>query len=1216
MTELSAAGPYVGLDGTELKIAGFEYSLNSGKGDTLIVSTSHSAENIGSFDLTVKFDKNGRPFDTSVVITGGATYEKLGAEIAGHISFSGDSISISIPGFDPTEYSKDNIESALPADLIARGISPEDAVAIAHSLAGIQASADYMEATLNQIVPNLPGVNDFDAKFESSSQVFKILIGSPDHNFYGSNGLDFLSGGIGSDVMYGGAGDDMLVGGSGADTIDGGAGNDVLIFDSNDISSGIIDGGVGIDIGVFDKHASISGGITVDMQNTGLEVLISGDGDDTFTTNGSSVTRISGGAGSDTFNINVSGHSPTIVWGGAGADVVSVTGNTGSPLGILNVTVTDVTEDNFNLLDLATLGLPSDFDWSQIGVVLVNAGSDDSLIVNGQNLQATEHNEIVTTTASVGVIKNDQNSVALIQRYLSAGYHIVSDESQTVTQGYDIETQTYIPLSGDEVYTVRSVQLELEAETGATLLTIDSASGDHQSFYNTSQVQGSFLSSVQNFNIISPNVGRSYFSDGISDANLGGVTGLPWGPFYISPKIDLYGNGSAYDIIANYYYRTGYIAYPDGYTAGYNGPMIGGTPFGYYTSEEIVFTSTEAIGDWFVVGGQFEPNSGPLSDGSIVVSIGDNGINFSQYTNFTSGTDFDNSSSSGGGGGGGPLPTNSPPNLIASSTGISGKTDAYLNFDAANYTVTIDGTTVNPMLAQVGVTVIQIGNDVNISYGSGNHIVLKNLSLAAWQVATSQQVLGTSASEALSGTSGNDLIASGGGNDTISAGAGDDRVVYTSGNDVILGNAANTGNDTLDLRRFAAADVHFSIVGSDVLITTADGTILLGGQVFRDIGDAHSNIEHILFSDGTLTEADIRARAMVDQSTSGNDLIAGTGFADTLSGGAGDDTVTGWAGNDTFLFTSGNDLILGNDSNFGTDTVNLSQYAAADVHFSVSGTDVLITTPDGSLRLQYQIRYDLADPHSNIEAVQFSDGTLSEAGIRARAVADQMTAGNDSITGTAFADLLNGGAGNDTLNGGAGNDTFVFTSGNDLILGHVNNTGADRLDLSQYAASAVRFSVSGADVVITTPDGTIRLGSQVFYDLGNARSNIETITFSNGSLNEAGIRARAVADQATSGADIITGTGFADLLNGGAGNDTLTGGAGADIFVFGLGTGKDRVTDFSLATDHIRFSGHVFSDLTITQSGANTLVAFGASDIMTLANITATSLTAAQFDFT
>ncbi|MCK0104449.1 hypothetical protein [Pseudohalocynthiibacter sp. F2068] len=115
--------------------------------------------------------------------------------------------------------------------------------------------------------------------------------------------------------------------------------------------------------------------------------------------------------------------------------------------------------------------------------------------------------------------------------------------------------------------------------------------------------------------------------------------------------------------------------------------------------------------------------------------------------------------------------------------------------------------------------------------------------------------------------------------------------------------------------------------------------------------------------------------------------------------------------------------------------------------------------------------------------------------------------------------------GSDTISAGAGNDTIVYASGNDVIVGNsTKNTGFDTLDLSQYAANEVSFAVSVHDVLITTPDGVIELDYQVRNALGDVNSNIERVIFSDGSLDEAGITARALDDQSTSGDDIISGT--------------------------------------------------------------------------------------------
>jgi Ca2+-binding RTX toxin-like protein len=50
--------------------------------------------------------------------------------------------------------------------------------------------------------------------------------------------------------------------------------------------------------------------------------------------------------------------------------------------------------------------------------------------------------------------------------------------------------------------------------------------------------------------------------------------------------------------------------------------------------------------------------------------------------------------------------------------------------------------------------------------------------------------------------------------------------------------------------------------------------------------------------------------------------------------------------------------------------------------------------------------------------------------------------GNDTITGTAFADKIDGGTGNDTLTGGNGDDTLTGGAGSDTLTG---GPGADTL---------------------------------------------------------------------------------------------------------------------------------------------------------------------------
>ena len=113
------------------------------------------------------------------------------------------------------------------------------------------------------------------------------------------------------------------------------------------------------------------------------------------------------------------------------------------------------------------------------------------------------------------------------------------------------------------------------------------------------------------------------------------------------------------------------------------------------------------------------------------------------------------------------------------------------------------------------------------------------------------------------------------------------------------------------------------------------------------------------------------------------------------------------------------------------------------------------------------------------------------------------------------------------------------------------------------------------------------------------------------------------------GRDIFIGGDGNDTLSGGMGDDTLTGNAGNDQFNFGSGFGHDLVMDFSrIATsgqgqsavaanmDSIHLLSGTFANLTITQSGADTVITsslWTANDALTLHNVTASNVTSAWF---
>jgi Ca2+-binding RTX toxin-like protein len=190
------------------------------------------------------------------------------------------------------------------------------------------------------------------------------------------------------------------------------------------------------------------------------------------------------------------------------------------------------------------------------------------------------------------------------------------------------------------------------------------------------------------------------------------------------------------------------------------------------------------------------------------------------------------------------------------------------------------------------------------------------------------------------------------------------------------------------------------------------------------------------------------------------------------------------------------------------------------------------------------------------------------------------TSGNDTLTGSSFADLINGFAGNDSLIGAAGNDTIIGGTGNDTLRG---DTGAD--SLVGGAGNDLYFVDNLGDVVSeNSNEGTDKVQSTITYILGDNLENLYLLGSNpiNGTGNA--LNNRIKGNNAAnilgggSGNDTLTGGSGNDVLVGGLGNDSLIGGKGADNFTFNApNEGIDRLSDFSLSQgDRIAISASGF----------------------------------------
>lgn len=551
------------------------------------------------------------------------------------------------------------------------------------------------------------------------------------------------------------------------------------------------------------------------------------------------------------------------------------------------------------------------------------------------------------------------------------------------------------------------------------------------------------------------------------------------------------------------------------------------------------------------------------------------------------------------------------------------------------------------------------GNDIVLSFASGGSITLDNQLYGGrewgidllrfadgieWNAAAINSrffaslttsgddvIDGGGQSDPLAGGAGNDVLRGNDGNDVLDGGAGDDRLEGGSGDDTYI-YAADGSNDVISEYTYyygswntvqigagiAPGDVTFSRSpqdGSDIVLSFASGgSIVLDNQLY---GGREWGIDLVHFADGTEWDAaTINAKFFQSQTTPGDDVIDGGGFADPIVGGAGNDIMRGNGGNDTLDGGTGDDRLEGGDGDdtylYSADGSNdvVSEYTyyygsynvvqigagivPSEVTFtrSADDSDLILNFQQagGSLTLDNQF---YGGREWGIDVVRFADGTeWSADALNAAFFAAQGTAGNDTVNGSGKAETINGyagddvltglqgddtligGTGNDRLVGNEGDDTFIYASGDgdDVINDYVGYYGSfDKLIFgagilaSDLIASRVTSDASHLRITFKNRDGSILIENQTWRDAGIEQfvfvdgtilSDAEVDAMLRGTTNgDDVVEASADGDQiwALEGNDKITGSSGADSLHGQAGNDILAGGLGNDVLEGGAG---------------------------------------------------------------
>jgi Ca2+-binding RTX toxin-like protein len=523
-------------------------------------------------------------------------------------------------------------------------------------------------------------------------------------------------------------------------------------------------------------------------------------------------------------------------------------------------------------------------------------------------------------------------------------------------------------------------------------------------------------------------------------------------------------------------------------------------------------------------------------------------------------------------------------------------------------------------------------NDVErFTFSDGSFITKEQITqIVLTGTSADEHIIGFGSGDTIDGKGGDDILEGMDGSDTYRFGVGDghDRILET------LEDGRSSEYDTLSFKDgVLPGDVTVTRDGQDAVFTLTSGdTIRVVGQFNEGYNEflSSNDVERVTFADGTeWDKIEIDRRSI--HTTSGDDLMLGSRYAQTYDGGAGNDTIYGGTNNDTLIGGTGNDRLEGDagddvyiynlgdgddvihDYMFGGDGADRIKFGAGiapgDLRFASNPADsseiiISFAGAAGSIRVQNQWWSD-----TGIEFLEFADGTVwDQSQIAAAWIAGQVTSGDDTVFGSGGDDVLGGaagndrllpgggndqltgGAGNDRLEGDAGNDTYIYNigDGDDVIYDYNwRNDGADRIVFGAGINPAdIRFASNPADssdvlISFATMSGSIRLQNQWWSDAG-----VESFVFADGTVwDQATIAARYVAAQSSAGNDVIYSTPFGgaidagagndvvhsgdadDIITGGTGNDRLESGYGNDRYIYNLGDGDDVIYDYSWRND-------------------------------------------------
>jgi hypothetical protein len=168
------------------------------------------------------------------------------------------------------------------------------------------------------------------------------------------------------------------------------------------------------------------------------------------------------------------------------------------------------------------------------------------------------------------------------------------------------------------------------------------------------------------------------------------------------------------------------------------------------------------------------------------------------------------------------------------------------------------------------------------------------------------------------------------------------------------------------------------------------------------------------------------------------------------------------------------------------------------------------------------------------------------------------------------------------------------------------------IDEWHHAGGFFSRVLTNVDGIYKSQAGGLTIANGVDIENGDGGSKADLLIG-----NEVGNRLEGFGGNDTllgsGGGDMLVGGSGRDWLDGGEGDDTLTGGLGNDRFVFAIGSGSDRVADFTTG-DRIDlrewgFTGASDLNAILTDDGTDFIFTFATGDSLRISNVDTMDIT-------